>query len=223
MSRFAIDSTTDIEPRTSRPKGEHATYMKNKHSAPWIAIAAMLIIGPFAISTPAAGNDTTTLQHSQPQLSTILGSLDLSGVRIAKGDRREKVVQQLSRFYELQKLKSAQGEEDSWLISEKEQPDNYVGVVSFDSGRVRRVARFRKWTQDDDSVELAQRLCDILERLTRERGNQANIMARTNRSGGVSIRGVEVVFGDKRLSFNIVSRDESEPKQTEVHLDEVIQ
>ena len=196
---------------------------KNKHSALWIATAAILIIGPFAISTSAAGNDTTKLQHSQPQLSTIHGSLDLAGVRITKGDLRVNVVQQLSRLYELQKLRSAQGEEDSWLISEKEQPDNYVGVVSFDSGKVRRVARFRKWTQDDDSVELAQRLCDLLEKLTRERGTQASITARENQSGGVSVRGVEMVFGDKRVSFNIVSRGEGDTKQTEVHLDEVIQ
>ena len=95
-------------------------------------------------------------------------------------------------------------------------------VVSFDSGRVRRVAGFRKWTQNDDSVELAQRLCDLLEKLTRERGTQASITARKNESGGVSVRGVEMVFGDKRVSFNIVSRDE-DAKRTEVHLDEVIQ
>lgn len=124
----------------------------------------------------------------------------------------------------MQKLKSAQGGEDSWLISDKEEPDNYVGVVSFDSGRVRRVARFRKWTQDDDSVELAQRLCDLLEKLTRERGTQASITARENESGGVSVRGVEMVFGDKRVSFNIITRGgDGDAKQTEVHLDEVIQ
>ena len=197
--------------------------MKNKHSALWIATAAMLIIGPFAISTPAVGPDTTKLQAPNPQLATIQGSLDFSGVRITKGDPRENVVQQLSGRYELRKLKSAQGEEDSWLISEKEQPDNYVGVVSFDSGRVRRVAGFRKWTQNDDSVELGQRLCDLLEKLTRERGTQASITARKNESGGVSVRGVEMVFGDKRVSFNIVSRGDGDAKQTEVHLDEVIQ
>ncbi len=203
--------------------GEHekATPMK-KHQI-WLSLALFLAIGAFTTSNAAVGNDKATARPAEHQLSTTQGSLILAGLAIAKGDPQDKVMQQLSRLYELQKLRSAQGEEDSWLISEKEQPDNYVGVVSFDSGRVRRVARFRKWTQDDDSVELAQRFCDLLEKLTHERGNQAHITARQNQSGGVSVRGVEMVFGDKRISFNIVSREDGDAKQTEVHLDEVIQ
>ena len=132
-------------------------------------------------------------------------------------------MRQLSHLYDVQKLKSAEGEQDSWLISEKQQSDNYVGVVSFAAGKVRRVARFRKWTQDDDSVELAQRFCDLLEKLTSERGNQANIVARTTDNGTISVRGVELVFGDKRVSVNVISRNDADSKQTEVHLDEVVQ
>lgn len=131
-------------------------------------------------------------------------------------------MRQRSSLYELQKLKSAEGEEDSWLISEKQESDNYVGVVSFAAGKVRRVARFRKWTQDDDSVELTQRFCDLLEKLTSERGNQANIVTRTRDSGNISVRAVELVFGDKRVSVNVISRNDSDFKQTEVHLDEVV-
>ena len=133
-------------------------------------------------------------------------------------------MRQLSNLYELQKLKSAEkAEEDSWLISEKQQSDNYIGVVSFAAGRVRRVARLRKWTQDGDSVELAQRLCDVLERLTSERGRQANIEVRATDSCKVSVRGVEMVFGDKRVSVNVISRNDMDSKQSEVHLDEVVQ
>jgi hypothetical protein len=78
---------------------------------------------------------------------------------------------------------------------------------------VRRVARFRKWTQNDDSVELAQRLCDELEKLTQERGSQANIVARTTDSGKISVRGVKLVFGDKRVSVNVVSRGDTNPSK----------
>ncbi|HLV85868.1 MAG TPA: hypothetical protein VKV39_02755 [Candidatus Sulfotelmatobacter sp.] len=196
--------------------------MNYRLHAPWIAIVIALAAGPPA-RTAYAANDKAPAHPPTRQVSTEQGSLELSGVDIKKGDLQETVMRQLSQLYQLQKLRSAQGEEDSWLISEKAEPDNYVGVVSFDSGKVRRVARFRKWTQDDDSVELAQRLCDLLENLTRERGTQASITARENESGGVSVRGVEMVFGDKRVSFNIVSRGDGDAKQTEVHLDEVIQ
>lgn len=196
--------------------------MNHRLHALWIALVIALAAGPPAIPVYAA-NDKTPSHPPTRQVSTEQGSLELSGVDVKKGDLQETVMRQLSQLYQLQKLRSAQGEEDSWLISDKAEPDNYVGVVSFDSGRVRRVARFRKWTQNDDSVELAQRLCDLLEKLTRERGTQASITARENESGGVSVRGVEMVFGDKRVSFNIVSRGDGDAKQTEVHLDEVIE
>jgi len=144
-------------------------------------------------------------------------------VTVTKGASRESVIRQLSNLYELQKLRSADGEEDSWLISEKQESDNYIGVVSFAAGKVRRVARFRKWTQDDDSVELAQRFCDLMEKLTSEHGSQANIVARTTDSGKISVRGVELVFGDKRVSVNVISHNDTDSKQTEVHLDEAVQ
>jgi hypothetical protein len=130
---------------------------------------------------------------------------------------------ELLHLYDVQKLKSAEGEEDSWLISEKQQSDNYIGVISFAAGKVRRVARFHKWTQDDDSVELAHRFCDLMEKLTRDRGSQANIVARTTDGGKISVRGVELVFGDKRVSVNVISRNDADSKQTEVHLDGVVQ
>ena len=197
--------------------------MKIRMHAVWISLVLVLTTGPSANPAEAVVNDKKPVRGALPQVSTVQGALDIAGVSLKKGDARDSVMRQLSQLYELQKLRSAQGEEDSWLISAKAEPDDYVGVVSFDAGRVRRVARFRKWTQNDDSVELAQRLCELLEKLSAERGQQANIEARSTDSGSVSVRGVEMIFGDKRVSFNIVSRNSSDGAQKEVHLDEVIQ
>ena len=198
--------------------------MKIRPHAVWISLVFVLATGPSASPAEAVAHDKKpTAREALPQISTAQGTLDIAGVSLKKGDARDSVMRQLSQLYELQKLRSAQGEEDSWLISAKAEPDDYVGVVSFDSGRVRRVARFRKWTQNDDSVELAERLCELLEKLTAERGQMANIEARSSDSGSVSVRGVEMIFGDKRVSFNIVSRSSSDGTQKEVHLDEVIQ
>ena len=198
--------------------------MKIRTHAVWISLVFVLATGPSASPAEAVAHDKKpTAREALPQISTAQGTLDIAGVSLKKGDARDSVMRQLSQLYELQKLRSAQGEEDSWLISAKAEPDDYVGVVSFDSGQVRRVARFRKWTQNDDSVELAQRLCELLEKLSAERGQQANIEARSTDSGSVSVRGVEMIFGDKRVSFNIVTRNSSDGPQKEVHLDEVIQ
>ena len=198
--------------------------MKIRTHAVWISLVFVLATGPSASPAEAVAHDKKPpAREALPQISTGPGTLDIAGVSLKKGDARDSVMRQLSQLYELQKLRSAQGEEDSWLISAKAEPDDYVGVVSFDSGRVRRVARFRKWTQNDDSVELAQRMCELLEKLTSERGQVAKIEARSTDSGNVSVRGVEMIFGDKRVSFNIVSRNSSDGAQKEVHLDEVIQ
>ncbi|MFY9742604.1 MAG: hypothetical protein WBQ72_04450 [Terriglobales bacterium] len=197
--------------------------MNEKHWGQQGLLAVMLLALICSGPNSAVGSETAKSRSSTPAISTAQGSLGIPGVTVTKGDSRESVMRQLSHLYELQKLKSAQGEEDSWLISEKQDSDNYVSVVSFAAGKIRRVARFRKWTQDDDSVELAQRLCDLLEKLTSERGNKASIEARTTDSGNVSVRGVELVFGDKRVSVNVISRGDSDSKQTEVHLDEVVQ
>jgi len=184
-----------------------------------LALLTIASAGP----SRAVGSEATKSRQVAPVISTAQGSLAIPGVTVTKGASRVSVIRQLSNLYELQKLKGADGEDDSWLISEKQESDNYIGVVSFAAGKVRRVARFRKWTQDDDSVELAQRFCDLMEKLTSERGSQANIVARTTDSGKVSVRGVELVFGDKRVSVNVISRNDTDSKQTEVHLDEVVQ
>lgn len=186
-----------------------------------VGLALLMIVS--AGPNPAVGNEVPKSRQAARVLSTVQGTLAIPGLTVTKGASRESVMRQLSHLYDVQKLKSAEGEQDSWLISEKQQSDNYVGVVSFAAGKVRRVARFRKWTQDDDSVELAQRFCDLLEKLTSERGNQANIVARTTDNGTISVRGVELVFGDKRVSVNVISRNDADSKQTEVHLDEVVQ
>jgi hypothetical protein len=136
--------------------------MKIRIHAAWIALVLLLTTGPSTWPAQAVANDKRPASQAPPQVSTVQGTLDIAGVSLKKGDARDPVMRQLSQLCELQRLRSAQGEEDSWLISSKEQPDNYIGVVSFASGRVRRIARFRKWTQNDDSVELAQRLCELL-------------------------------------------------------------
>jgi hypothetical protein len=186
-----------------------------------VGIALLMIAS--AAPNAAVGSDVSKSRPSTRVVSTVQGSLAIPGLTVTKGASRESVMRQLSNFYELQKLKSAGGEEDSWLIREKQESDNYVGVVSFAAGKVRCVARFRKWSQDEDSVELSRRSCDLVETLTRERGNQANIVTRTRESGNISVRAVQLVFGDKRVSVNVISRNDTDSKQTEVHLDEVVQ
>jgi len=177
---------------------------------------------PAGTTHKAETRDLKPSESAQPAEGTIV----LSGMTLKRGHARDHVIRELSKLYELQKLKSSEGEEDSWLISEKAHHDNYLGVVSFADGKIRRVARFRKWTQDEDSVELAQRLCDLVEQLTGQRGGHLEVTAKTNDSGKYTVRGIEMISGDKRISLNLISHtDETDPsvRQVEVHLDEVVQ
>jgi hypothetical protein len=190
-----------------------------------------LILGTLlaVASLVSAGTAGKTEVERAPQIKSGesgAGEIALPGLKLKRGDPRDRVIRELSRLYELQQLKSSDGEEDSWLITEKAQHDNYLGVVSFANGKIRRVARFRKWTQDEDSVELAQKLCDLIEQLTGKPSAHLEVTAKTNDSGKYTVRGIEMISGDKRISLNLISRaDESDPssRQVEVHLDEVVQ
>jgi len=182
--------------------------MNSKYFTSCMLLLVVLATGPSARHAAAIANEKTTTREQVPKVSTAQGFVDLAGIAVRKGDAPEPVMPQLSKLYELQKLRSADGEEDSWLVSDKVQADNYIGVVSFASGKVGRVARFRKWTQDDDSVELV-RICDLLERLRAERGQQAKVEARSTDNGAVSVRGVELVFGDSAVKLVDVLAGES--------------
>ena len=184
-----------------------------------LAVVSVLFAGTGAKPQRPEHLKTKAIQSSA-------GEIILSGMKLKRGDPRDRVMRDLSKIHDLQKLRDSDGEEDSWLITEKEHHDNYLGVVSFADGKVRRVTRFRKWTQDEDSVELAQRLYDLVEQLTDERGSRLEVTARTNDSGKYTVRGIEMISGDKRISLNMISHaDESDPssRQIEVHLDEVVQ
>ena len=181
------------------------------------------------VSFVSAGTADKTEVQKAPQMKSResgTGEIVLSGLKLKRGDPRDRVIRELSKLHDLQQLKSSDGEEDSWLITAKEQHDNYLGVVSFANGKIRRVARFRKWTQDGDSVELAQKLCDLVEQLTGQPSAHLEVTVKTNDSGKYSVRGIEMISGDKRISLNLISHaDKSDPsaRQVEVHLDEVVQ
>ena len=192
--------------------------------APFLLLLLLVTVpnAPAGTTLSAEKPDLKTSELAQPAEGTIV----LSGMTLKHGDPRDRVIRELSRLYELQQLKSSDGEEDSWLITEKAQQDNYLGVVSFANGKIRRVARFRKWTEDEDSVELAQMLCDLVEQLTGKLSAHLEVTAKTNDSGKYTVRGVEMISGDKRISLNLISHaDESDPtaRQVEVHLDELVQ
>ena len=188
-------------------------------------IVALLLAVASYVSAGIAGK-AETQQPPQSKREPKAGEIVLPGLKLKRGDPRDNVIRGLSTLYDLIKLKSSEGEEDSWLIAEKEDHDSYLGVVSFADGKIRRVARFRKWTQDEDSVELAQRLCDLVKQLTDQRGEHLEVTAKTNDSGKYTVRGIEMISGDKRISLNLISHaDESDAsaREVEVHLDEVVQ
>jgi hypothetical protein len=100
---------------------------RQSHLMVSLALPAMTFTGPSWVH----GSEARKQQQTPPTISTVQGALAIPGAIVAKGARRELFMRELSKLYELQRLKSAEGEEDSWLISEKQEVDNYIGVVRF--------------------------------------------------------------------------------------------
>jgi len=100
---------------------------RQSHLMVSLALPAMTFTGPSWVH----GSEARKQQQTPPTISTVQGALAIPGAIVAKGARRELFMRELSKLYELQRLKSAEDEEDSWLISEKQEVDNYIGVVRF--------------------------------------------------------------------------------------------
>ena len=138
-----------------------------------ILLSLILVAAPSYVPADMAVKEGKKDHKPAVVTRTEQGTIVMAGMSLTKGAPRDAVMHNLSGSYRLHQMKSSDGAEDSWLITEKDNADDYLGVVSFADGRVRRVARFRKWTQDQDSVELAQRLCDLVEQLTGQRRRES--------------------------------------------------
>jgi hypothetical protein len=106
-----------------------------------VTVPLALLAIAFTRSSSALDSEARKPQQTPPTISTVQGVLAIPGAIVAKNAPRELVMRQLSKLYELQRLRSAEGAEDSWLISEKQEVGNSIGGVSFAGGKVRRVAR----------------------------------------------------------------------------------
>jgi hypothetical protein len=106
-----------------------------------VTVPLALLAIAFTRSSSALDSEARKPQQTPPTISTVHGVLAIPGAIVAKNAPRELVMRQLSKLYELQRLRSAEGAEDSWLISEKQEVGNSIGGVSFAGGKVRRVAR----------------------------------------------------------------------------------
>jgi hypothetical protein len=106
-----------------------------------VTVPLALLAIAFTRSSLALDSEARKPQQTPPTISTVQGVLAIPGAIVAKNAPRELVMRQLSKLYELQRLRSAEGAEDSWLISEKQEVGNSIGGVSFAGGKVRRVAR----------------------------------------------------------------------------------
>lgn len=105
-----------------------------------VTVPLGLLAMAFTRSSSALDSEARKPRQTTPTISTVQRALAIPGAIVAKNAARELVMRQLSKLYELQRLRSAEGAEDSWLISEKQEVSNSIGGVNFGGGKVRRVA-----------------------------------------------------------------------------------
>lgn len=157
-------------------------------------------------------------------------SISFPGVHLSRGMPKERVLSDLAPLFRVERLEAKVVEADgvegeSYLVREKLDSDSTVGVVTFCDGKLCWASRAWAYADDERSLDLAGRLCSLIEHLERERGSGATIKTRTFVQHDVSIQNIEILFGGKEAWITIFKEREvnGDWKMREVHVDEALQ
>jgi hypothetical protein len=189
--------------------------------------AAFLVIGLIAAVVPLR---LAIADQSSDHATGPGPSISFPGVHLTRGMSKERVLNDLAPLFRIQRLEAQDSEvnateEESYLVRDKLDPDGTVGVVTFTHGKLSWASRAWAYADDPQSLELAGRLCSLIEHLERERGSGAAIKANTLVQHGVTVQNIGFLFGNKKASITIFKEKTANGdwKMREVHVDEALQ
>lgn len=181
------------------------------------ATTALTLSLLLAVSAPRAGKE-----NGRTALAVTPASLSIGGRMLAKGAARSEVLEQFSPDFKLERMGSGDASDD-WLIRERAHPDHLAGMMSFEGGRLAKATRFWALSNDEEAVDAATRLFEVIERVVKEGGGQATVKVKSFRQENVSVKQAEIVFSSKCISIYVLEKGGAgDANRTEVHIEEVM-
>jgi hypothetical protein len=161
-------------------------------------------------------------ENGRQAVTATTTSISIGGRTFTKGIARSVVIEQLSQDYKLERMGSGESSDD-WLIRERAHPDHLAGMMSFEGARLSKATRFWALSNDEEAVDAATRLFEVIERVVKEAGGQATVKVKSFRQENVSVKQAEIVFGSKCVSIYVLEKGGGDGvNKTEVHVEEVM-
>jgi len=146
--------------------------------------------------------------------------IEIAGWKLRKGAPKRDVLGAIPDLFKLTRM----GDDDTWLVRESAHEDHLLATIQFKDERLSSVTRLWAITDDDSSVDLSTHLLDLVERLCKDHGEQARVVIRHIEQHGVTARQIQLVFGQRRLSFYVLDKVSGDGSHhQEVHLEEGVE
>jgi hypothetical protein len=156
----------------------------------WIAVAIMLAC------SMVAQTERITEAAVSPKPPTIKIGIDLQ-----LGMSRDVIVAQLAARYKVVKI---QGDDDEWIVEQKENPMPTIGHLGFRAGKLTYASKI--WTQGEgDNYTFAQALWGAMSEMERENQHACSFEVPASRSATAQMNYMRLYCGPKKIDITTIS------------------
>jgi hypothetical protein len=156
----------------------------------WLAVA-MMVVGSMAAQTKPVSEAVAT-----PTAATIN-----IGIALQLGMGRDAIIAQLATRYKVVKI---QGDDDEWIVAEKEIPRPTIGHLGFTAGKLTYASRL--WTQGQgDSYTFARALWGAMSQMGSNDQNGCSVDAPAGRSQTAETSYMRLHCGQKKIEITAIN------------------
>jgi hypothetical protein len=173
----------------------------------WLALV-MMCIGSMVAQTKQTAEPATP-----PKPATINIGIDLR-----LGMSRDAVIPQLASRYKVVKIK---GNDDEWIVKEKENPMPTIGQLGFTAGKLTYASRL--WTEGQgDDYTFAQALWGAMSQMDQEDQHACSFEVPASRSKIAEISYMRLYCGPKKIEITAINVLDGTGKRRYTSISEVL-
>jgi hypothetical protein len=140
------------------------------------------------------------------------------GIDLQLGMSRDAILPQLAARYKVVKIR---GDDDDWMVEEKELPMPTVGQLGFTAGKLSYASRI--WTQGQgDNYAFAQALWGAMSQMDREDQHACFFEVPATRSPAAEMRYVKLYCGLKKIDIAAINVFDGTGKRHYTSISEVL-
>jgi len=173
----------------------------------WLAVA-MMFVGSMVAQTNQIS--AATVSPTPPTINI--------GIALQLGMSRDSTIPQLAAKYKVVKI---QGDDDEWIVEEKQNPMPTIGHLRFTAGKLTYASRI--WTQGQgDNYSFAQALWGAMSQMDREDQHACVFEVPASRSPVAEMSYVRLYCGPKKIDITAINVLDGTGKKHYTSISEVL-